>query len=86
MQVQLYKYDDEEYESLIKADSGDWTREETDFLFELLDRFDLRWPVITDRFEVCSHACMHVCIRRPACARLADPCRPASRSYAAWPV
>lgn len=60
LQVVLFKYDDEEYESLIKADSGNWTRAETDYLFELLDRFDLRWPVITDRFEV------HAWVYQPA--------------------
>lgn len=28
----------------------DWTRAETDALLELCDRFDLRWPVIHDRY------------------------------------
>ncbi len=28
-----------------------WTREETDFLYELCGRFALRFPVIQDRFN-----------------------------------
>lgn len=29
----------------------DRSREETDYLFEVTYRFDLRWPVIADRYE-----------------------------------
>lgn len=47
----MTKYDDEEWESLLKADSGDWSREETDYLFELCERFDLRFTVIADRWD-----------------------------------
>ncbi|EFJ48896.1 hypothetical protein VOLCADRAFT_104620 [Volvox carteri f. nagariensis] len=49
--VQLYKYNDEEYDSLIRPESGNWTREETDYLYDLCEQFDLRWHVIFDRYE-----------------------------------
>ena len=29
----------------------DWTKEETDYLWDLCAEFDLRWMVITDRYE-----------------------------------
>ena len=51
-QVQLLRCDNEEYDSLIKADSGTWSREETDYLFDLCEQYDLRWPVISDRYQV----------------------------------
>ncbi len=53
-QVQLYKYNSEEYETLIKPESAatGWGREETDYLFDLCEQFDLRWFVIADRYEV----------------------------------
>ncbi|GLC37387.1 hypothetical protein PLESTB_001592800 [Pleodorina starrii] len=49
--VQLYKYNNEEYDSLIRPESGNWTREETDYLYDLCEQFDLRWHVIYDRYE-----------------------------------
>lgn len=54
LQVQLYKYNSEEYETLIKPESGaaGWGREETDYLFDLCEHFDLRWMVIADRYAV----------------------------------
>eukprot|EP00798_Chlamydomonas_sp_ICE-L_P002573 gene2573-30959_t len=52
--VQMLRYSEEEWESIIKGDSGDWTRHETDYLFDLCDRFDLRFSVIADRYEFAS--------------------------------
>ncbi|KAG2495242.1 hypothetical protein HYH03_006515 [Edaphochlamys debaryana] len=49
--VQLMKYNAEEYDSLIRPDSGNWTKEETDYLYDLCEQFDLRWHVIFDRYE-----------------------------------
>lgn len=49
--VHCYKYDDEEYESLVKKLSTEWTREETDYLIDMCERFDLRFPIIADRYE-----------------------------------
>lgn len=60
-QVVLFKCSDEEYESLVAPDSGSWSREETDYLYSLCEQFDLRWPVIADRYEVPAHACIHAC-------------------------
>lgn len=51
-QAQVFRYTNEEYEQLLRSDSNGWSREETDQLMELCDRFDLRFPVMADRFEV----------------------------------
>eukprot|EP01024_Parvocaulis_polyphysoides_P025382 TRINITY_DN2316_c0_g1_i3.p1 TRINITY_DN2316_c0_g1~~TRINITY_DN2316_c0_g1_i3.p1 ORF type:complete len:417 (+),score=74.06 TRINITY_DN2316_c0_g1_i3:24-1253(+) len=51
--INMYRYDDEEYENIIKlyAENSDWSREETDYLFDLCEQFDLRWVVIADRYD-----------------------------------
>ncbi|EPS72277.1 hypothetical protein M569_02481, partial [Genlisea aurea] len=46
--VDVIKYTDEEYEKYL-ADPN-WTKEETDQLFDLCQRFDLRFIVVADRF------------------------------------
>ncbi|KAL6851675.1 hypothetical protein ACP4OV_020239 [Aristida adscensionis] len=46
--VDVIKYTDEEYEKHLVDPA--WSREETDKLFELCERFDLRFIVIADRF------------------------------------
>lgn len=46
--VNVTKYTDEEYEKHLTDPK--WTKEETDKLFELCERFDLRFIVIADRF------------------------------------
>ncbi|KAG7156505.1 DNA methyltransferase 1-associated protein 1-like [Homarus americanus] len=46
--VELLSYSDAEYSEHLLCDG--WTRIETDTLFELCHRFDLRWPVIHDRW------------------------------------
>ncbi|ONK59286.1 uncharacterized protein A4U43_C08F4890 [Asparagus officinalis] len=46
--VDVLKYTDEEYDKHL-IDPG-WTKEETDQLFDLCERFDLRFVVIADRF------------------------------------
>uniref|UniRef100_A0A6V7QUH3 Myb-like domain-containing protein n=1 Tax=Ananas comosus var. bracteatus TaxID=296719 RepID=A0A6V7QUH3_ANACO len=51
--VEVLKYTDEEYEKHL-ADPM-WTKEETDQLFDLCERFDLRFVVIADRFPT-SHS------------------------------
>lgn len=56
VQVQLSRYTQEEYDSQVKAGSGDWSKAETDYLFDLCERFDLRFIVIADRYEVCCSA------------------------------
>lgn len=46
--VDIVKYTDEEYEKHLTDPM--WTKEETDRLFDLCERFDLRFIVIADRF------------------------------------
>ncbi|XP_052184982.1 SWR1-complex protein 4 [Diospyros lotus] len=46
--VDVVKYTDEEYEKYLTDPM--WTKEETDQLFDLCERFDLRFIVIADRF------------------------------------
>ncbi|EOX95359.1 Myb-like transcription factor family protein isoform 3 [Theobroma cacao] len=46
--VDVIKYTDEEYEKYLTDPV--WTKEETDQLFDLCERFDLRFIVIADRF------------------------------------
>lgn len=46
-------YTNDEYESLLKVSS--WTRSETDQLMSMCHEYNLRWPVIADRFETTCH-------------------------------
>ncbi|KAJ3684738.1 hypothetical protein LUZ61_013902 [Rhynchospora tenuis] len=46
--VDVLKYTDEEYEKHLTDNA--WSKEETDQLFELCEKFDLRFIVIADRF------------------------------------
>lgn len=46
--VDVIKYTDEEYEKHLTDPT--WTKEDTDQLFDLCERFDLRFSVIADRF------------------------------------
>jgi DNA methyltransferase 1-associated protein 1 len=47
--VQTPKYDDEQYNTKLRSE--DWSRNETDYLMDLVQEYDLRWPVIWDRYE-----------------------------------
>ncbi|KAK2555059.1 DNA methyltransferase 1-associated protein 1 [Acropora cervicornis] len=50
--VDVPSYSDEEYELYLHdAPPSTWTRDETDHLFDLCRRFDLRFIVIHDRFD-----------------------------------
>jgi DNA methyltransferase 1-associated protein 1 len=49
VQVDVPQYSDDQYNSNLVND--DWTRDETDYLFNLARDFDLRWPIIWDRYE-----------------------------------
>ncbi|TYH06270.1 hypothetical protein ES288_A08G143200v1 [Gossypium darwinii] len=46
--VDVIRYTDEEYEKYLTDPK--WTKEETDQLFDLCERFDLRFIIIADRF------------------------------------
>lgn len=43
------RYSDDEYNRLLRSD--DWSREETDYLMDLVSEYDLRWVVISDRYD-----------------------------------
>jgi len=50
--VEVIKYNEEEYNNLIAKVDSNWTKEDTDFLFDLCERFDLRFIIVTDRFNI----------------------------------
>ena len=53
-QVDLIKYTDKEYKEVIENsefNNGDWSKLETDHLWRLLERFNLRFIIVADRFE-----------------------------------
>ncbi|RUP45175.1 LOW QUALITY PROTEIN: hypothetical protein BC936DRAFT_148522 [Jimgerdemannia flammicorona] len=47
--IDVVEYNDEEY--IKHLNDPQWTREETDYLFDLCRRFDLRFVVIADRYD-----------------------------------
>ena len=46
----LPSYTDDEYAKLIAPRSGDWSREDTDHLMELVKQFDRRFIIVHDRY------------------------------------
>jgi DNA methyltransferase 1-associated protein 1 len=46
-----FQYTDDEYEKYLSADPA-WSRADTDQLVQVCHRFDMRWPVISDRIEL----------------------------------
>lgn len=49
VQVSVPQYSEGQYQQSLQ--NNDWTKEETDYLLELARDFDLRWPLIWDRYE-----------------------------------
>ncbi len=49
VQVDVPQYSEDQYASNLVSD--DWTKDETDYLFSLARDFDLRWPLIWDRYD-----------------------------------
>lgn len=49
VKIQLWEYNDEQYNAKLQSD--EWTKDETDYLMQLVKDFDLRWPLIWDRYE-----------------------------------
>lgn len=47
--VEVLEYSEEEYEKYLK--DRDWDKDETDYLFDLCRKYDIRWTVIHDRYE-----------------------------------
>jgi hypothetical protein len=56
LQVTLYRYDGEEWLNIISRDNQlaamGWTKEETDYLLDMLEAYDLRFVVVADRYHV----------------------------------
>lgn len=51
IKMDILRYTDEQYDLLIEPLAKDWSRDETDELFELYDQFDGRFVVIHDKFS-----------------------------------
>jgi DNA methyltransferase 1-associated protein 1 len=49
VKVQIPEYNDEQYNAKLQND--DWTQEETTYLMTLVRDYDLRWPLIWDRYD-----------------------------------
>jgi DNA methyltransferase 1-associated protein 1 len=47
--VDLPTFSDEEYDAHLRSD--DWSREETDYLFDVVKDYSYRWAVIWDRYD-----------------------------------
>ncbi|KAI7899663.1 uncharacterized protein BX663DRAFT_520902 [Cokeromyces recurvatus] len=47
--IDIIDYTDEDYEKYLT--DTDWSKEETDYLFDLCRKYDLRFPVIEDRYS-----------------------------------
>lgn len=49
VKIPIPQYTDDQYAASLEHSS--WTREETDYLMQLARDFDLRWPLIWDRYD-----------------------------------
>ncbi|PHH64120.1 hypothetical protein CDD81_4995 [Ophiocordyceps australis] len=49
VQISVPQYSDEQYQQLLYND--DWTKQETAYLMDSVQEYDLRWPVIWDRYD-----------------------------------
>eukprot|EP00794_Sanderia_malayensis_P017844 gene17844-19625_t len=49
--VEIPQYTDEEYKLYLTENDNNWSKEETDHLFDLCRRFDLRFFIIHDRYD-----------------------------------
>ncbi|PBP21750.1 SWR1-complex protein 4 [Diplocarpon rosae] len=49
VKVNTPQYTDEQYKQNLQ--SQDWSKHETDYLLAIVQEFDLRWPVIWDRYD-----------------------------------
>ena len=50
--IKVISYTDDEWERYIRDLDATWSREENDHLIHLCHRFDLRFVVISDRYDV----------------------------------
>ena len=49
VQVQVPSFEPDQYKE--KLEHPDWTREETMYLLDVVKQFELRWPLVWDRYE-----------------------------------
>ena len=49
-QPRVIRYEPEEYKKVVQPMTSDWDQLETDVLFDLCERFNMRFIVIADRF------------------------------------
>jgi len=49
VRVTVPQYDENQYNANLKNE--DWTKDETDYLLQVVQDFDLRWPLIWDRYD-----------------------------------
>ncbi|KAL2144032.1 hypothetical protein VTI28DRAFT_9643 [Corynascus sepedonium] len=49
VRVSVPQYNEDQYQANLQSD--EWTKEETDYLLEQAKEYDLRWPIIWDRYE-----------------------------------
>ncbi|ORY59561.1 uncharacterized protein BCR38DRAFT_444892 [Pseudomassariella vexata] len=47
--VNVPQYSDDQYNATLT--NKDWTKDETDYLMETCKKFDLRWPLVWDRYD-----------------------------------
>ena len=58
VEVEVPEFTDEDYDSHLRSD--DWSREETDYLLELVKDYYYRWAVIWDRYDYQPSAKSHL--------------------------
>ncbi|KAL2759049.1 hypothetical protein ACRALDRAFT_1062116 [Sodiomyces alcalophilus JCM 7366] len=49
VRVDVPEYSDDQYQNSLS--NPDWTKDETDYLLSLVKDYDLRWPIIWDRYD-----------------------------------
>jgi DNA methyltransferase 1-associated protein 1 len=49
IKIDLPTFTDDEYDAYLRSD--DWSREETDYLFEMISDYAYRWAVVWDRYD-----------------------------------
>lgn len=54
----VYSYSNDEYSAHLRDDA--WSKEETDYLMDIAAEYDLRWPVIWDRYDWAANAAAYL--------------------------
>ncbi|RKF78761.1 SWR1-complex protein 4 [Golovinomyces cichoracearum] len=49
VRVETVNYNDDQYRAHFQC--SEWSKDETDYLMKLAEEFDLRWPIIWDRYD-----------------------------------